>query len=131
MKSRIFSVRRLRWKLAFSYTLVTVVALLVAEMILVSALMAFLISPVIPSLTARYVGDQVAPRLESGLAQTPPDVGSLRREIGSFTRDANDRMRLELGTGGGEGGLDLALGPGDGYLFVVDDERRLLVSSSR
>ncbi|CAA9465978.1 MAG: Two-component system sensor histidine kinase, partial [uncultured Rubrobacteraceae bacterium] len=35
MKSNIFSLRRLRWKLTFSYTLVTVVALLVLELILV------------------------------------------------------------------------------------------------
>ena len=131
MKSRIFALRRLRWKLALSYTLVTVLALLVAELILVAALIAFLISPVIPSLTARYVGDQVAPRLESGLARTPPDVENLRREIDLFTRDANDRMRFEVGTGEDGGGLDLALGPGDGYLFVIDDERRLVVSSRR
>ena len=131
MKSRIFALRRLRWKLAFSYTLVTVLALLVAELILVVALIAFLISPVLPSLAARYVGDQVAPRLEPGLAQTPPDVGSLRREVDLFTRDTSDRMRFELGTGEDGGGLDLALGPDDGYLFVVDDEQRLLVSSRR
>jgi two-component system, NarL family, sensor histidine kinase LiaS len=127
MKSRIFALRRLRWKLAFSYTLVTVLALLVAELILVSVLIAFLISPVIPSLTARYVGDQVAPRLESGLARTPPDVDSLRGEIDSLTRETNVRM----GDGEGGGGMDFTLGPNEGYLLVIDDERRLLVSSGR
>ena len=45
MMGEIFALRRLRWKLALSYTLVTVLALLVAEMILVSVLIAFLISP--------------------------------------------------------------------------------------
>ena len=53
MKRKVFSLRRLRWKLALSYTLVTVLALLVAELILVSVLIAFLISPVLPSLAAR------------------------------------------------------------------------------
>lgn len=125
MKSGIFSLRRLRWKLALSYTLVTVLALLVAEMILVSALIAFLISPVIPSLAARYVGDEVAPRLESGLDQSPPDVESLREEIEPLTRDTNVRMADEEN----EGGMDFTLGPDDGYLLVVDDERRLLLSS--
>jgi NarL family two-component system sensor histidine kinase LiaS len=125
MKSGVFSLRRLRWKLALSYTLVTVLALLVAEMILVSALIAFLISPVIPSLAARYVGDEVAPRLESGLAQSPPDVEDLREEIGPLTRDTNARTA----DGEGMGGLDFTLGKDDGYLLVVDDERRLLVSS--
>jgi NarL family two-component system sensor histidine kinase LiaS len=125
MKRKIFSLRRLRWKLALSYTLVTVLALLVAEMILVSVLIAFLISPVIPSLAARYVGDEVAPRLESGLAQSPPDVGSLREEVAPFTRDTNVQMADD------ENGMDFTLGPDEGYLLVVDEERRLLVSSRR
>jgi NarL family two-component system sensor histidine kinase LiaS len=125
MKRGIFSLRRLRWKLALSYTLVTVLALLVAEMILVSVLIAFLISPVLPSLAARYVGDEVAPRLESGLDQSPPDVESLRQEIDPLTRDTNVRMADEEGGGG----MDFTLGPNDGNLLVVDDERRLLVSS--
>jgi NarL family two-component system sensor histidine kinase LiaS len=124
MKRGVFSLRRLRWKLAFSYTLVTVLALLVAEVILVAALIAFLISPVIPSLAARYVGDEVAPRLESGLSQSPPDVESLREEIGPLTRDTNVRMA-------DGGGMDFTLGPEAGYVLVVDEEGRLLVSSRR
>src|ERR687894_2426069 len=114
MKPGIFSLRRLRWKLALSYTLVTVLALLVAELILVSVLIAFLISPVIPSLAARYVGDEIAPRLEFGLTQSPPDVESLREEIGPLTRETNVRMA-------NEGGPDFTLGPDDGSLLVVDD----------
>jgi NarL family two-component system sensor histidine kinase LiaS len=125
MKPGIFSLRRLRWKLAFSYTLVTVLALLVAELILVSVLIAFLISPVIPSLAARYVGDEIAPRLEFGLIQSPPDVESLREEISPFTRETNVRMA------DGESGMDFTLGAEDGYLLVVDEERQLLVSSRR
>jgi NarL family two-component system sensor histidine kinase LiaS len=125
MKRGIFSLRRLRWKLALSYTLVTVLALLVAEVILVAALIAFLMSPVLPSLTARYVGDEIAPRLESGLGQSPPDVGSLRAEIGPLTRGTNVQMA------DGKSGMDFTLSPEDGYLLVVDDERRLLVSSRR
>ncbi len=125
MRRGIFSLRRLRWKLALSYTLVTVLALLVAELILVSVLIAFLLSPVIPSLAARYVGDEVAPRLESGLARTPPDVESLREEVDQRTRETNVRMA----DGNNEGGMDFTLGPNDGNLLVVDEERRLLVSS--
>jgi NarL family two-component system sensor histidine kinase LiaS len=122
MKRKVFSLRRLRWKLALSYTLVTVLALLVAEILLVSVLIAFLISPVLPSLAARYVGDEVAPHMESGLAQSPPDVGSLREEIGSLTNYTKVRM---------EGGVDFTLGPSEGYLLVVDEKRQLLVSSRR
>src|SRR3712207_8337967 len=108
MKRGIFSLRRLRWKLALSYTLVTVLALLVAELMLVSVLIAFLISPVIPSLAARYVGDEVAPRLEPGLAQSPPDVRSLREAIGPLTNDTNVSMA------GREGGMGFTLGPEEG-----------------
>jgi NarL family two-component system sensor histidine kinase LiaS len=121
----IFALRRLRWKLALSYTLVTVLALLVAELILVAALIAFAISPVLPSLAARYVGDELAPRLEPGLEGNSPDVGSLREQVGLFAGETNVRMVSEQEGGG----LDLSLGPDDGYVFVVDDERRLLVSS--
>jgi two-component system, NarL family, sensor histidine kinase LiaS len=123
----IFALRRLRWKLALSYTLVTVLALLVAELILVAALIAFAISPVLPSLVARYVGDELAPRLEPGLEGNSPDVGSLREQVGSFAEETNVRMVSEQEGGG----LDLSLGPDDGYVFVVDDERRLLVSSGQ
>jgi NarL family two-component system sensor histidine kinase LiaS len=123
----IFALRRLRWKLALSYTLVTVLALLVAELILISALVAFAISPVIPSLAARYVGDEVAPRLEPALEQTPPDAGALRRQVGSLTGETNVEMVPERDGGG----LDFSLAPEDGYVFVVDEDRRLLASSRR
>ena len=125
MNGGIFALRRLRWKLALSYTLVTVLALLVAELILVAALIAFAISPVLPSLAARYVGDEVAPRLEPGLRENPPDVGHLRTEVDSLTGETNVEMVPQREGGG----LDLSLGPEDGYVFVVDEDRMLLVSS--
>jgi two-component system, NarL family, sensor histidine kinase LiaS len=123
----IFALRRLRWKLALSYTLVTVLALLVAELILVSALIAFAISPVIPSLAARYVGDEVAPRLEPALEQTPPDAGALREQVGSLSSETNVEMVPEQDGGG----LDFSLDPEDGNVFVVDEDRRLLASSRK
>ena len=125
MNGGIFALRRLRWKLALSYTLVTVLALLVAELILVAALIAFAISPVLPSLAARYIGDEVAPRLEPGLRENPPDVGDLRTEVDSLTGETNVEMVPQREGGG----LDLSLGPEDGYVFVVDEDRMLLVSS--
>ncbi len=125
MSGEIFALRRLRWKLALSYTLVTVLALLVAELVLLAALIAFAISPVIPSLAARYVGDEVAPRLQVGLAQSPPDTDALREEVGSLSGETNVEMVPERDGGG----VDLSLGPDDGYVFVVDENRRLLASS--
>jgi two-component system, NarL family, sensor histidine kinase LiaS len=121
----IFALRRLRWKLALSYTLVTVLALLVAEFILVAALVAFAASPVIPSLAARYLGDEVAPRLEPALEQSPPDADALRAEVEALTGETNVRMVPERDGGG----MDLSLGPEDGSVLVLDEEGRLLASS--
>jgi two-component system, NarL family, sensor histidine kinase LiaS len=120
MKRGFFSLRRLRWKLTLSYTLVTVVALLMAELLLVAALIALLSSPVLPGLVVQELKETVVPRLEPALSETPPDTDALREEV---------RLLLNEGdTGQGPGSLDLPLGPGDGYLFVVDDEGRLLAS---
>ena len=127
MKGGIFALRRLRWKLALSYTVVTVLALLVAEVILVAAAVAFVLSPVLPSLAARYVGDEVAPRLEPGLDERPPDTTALRGEVGSLTGETYVRSVSEREGGG----LDLSLGPDDGHVFVVDANGRLLVASGQ
>ena len=127
MNGGIFALRRLRWKLALSYTLVTVLALLVAEFILVAALVAFAISPVIPSLAARYVGDEVAPRLEPALEQSPPDTGELREEVSALTGETNVQMVSEREGGG----LDFSLDPEAGYVFVIAEDGRLLASSRR
>jgi two-component system, NarL family, sensor histidine kinase LiaS len=64
--------------------------------------------------------DTVVPRVEPALSETPPDAEALREEL----RQTFD----EGGAGQDTGSLDLTLGPGDGYLFVVDDERRLVAS---
>jgi NarL family two-component system sensor histidine kinase LiaS len=120
MKRGFFSLRRLRWKLTLSYTLVTVVALLMAELLLVAALIALLSSPVLPGFLVQELKETVVPRVEPALSETPPNAETLREEL-----------RQTLGEGGAGpdvGSLDLALGPGDGYLLVVDNERRLLAS---
>ncbi len=126
MKRSIFSLRRLRWKLTFSYTLVTVVALLALELLLVAALIGFLNSPLLPRLIAQQIRDEGAPRLEEPLNQTPPDVEVLREELnwlaeGSDVRGADQAPRQEDGIG-------VRVSPDEGTLFVLDDQRRLLVS---
>ena len=125
MKRGFFSLRRLRWKLTFSYTLVTVVALLALELLVVTAVVAFLSSNLPPTLAAQQIRDGLAPRLEEHLRETPPDVDGLRRELADFTGDAEVR---EDGARR-EDPMSLEVGPGGGSLFVVDDEQRLLVST--
>ena len=126
MKSGIFSLRRLRWKLTFSYTLVTVVALLFLEFLVVTALIAFVRSPALPYFIAQDVRDIVAQQMRPGLSQTPPDVKVLREEMRPFLKDLSVAGTEDLQQ---NGGMDIPLAPDDGYLFVVDENRRLMVTS--
>jgi two-component system, NarL family, sensor histidine kinase LiaS len=123
VKRELFSLRRLRWKLTLSYTLVTVVALLALELLLVSALVAFLRSELLPTLLAQNIRDEFAPRLEEPLRQDPPDVERLRKELTWFAEGSDVRGPERPPSGG-----PLNVTADQGSLFVVDDERRLLVN---
>ena len=113
MKSGIFSLRRLRWKLTLSYTLVTVVALLALELILVSALVAFAYSPALPYLASQWAASNIAPRLEPHLARKQPDVKGLRSSLQKSIGVNNEPV-------GGN--------PAAGHLFVLGPDRKLLVA---
>src|ERR687885_2197086 len=106
MKRGFFSLRRLRWKLTLSYTLVTVVALLMAELLLIAALIAFLSSPFLPGFVVQDLKENVVPRLEPALSETPPDMEALREEMRRFF-DEGDVVQ-------GSVSPNLTLGPGDG-----------------
>ncbi len=131
MKGGIFSLRRLRWKLTLSYTLVTVVALLALELLLIAALVAFANSDLLPRLIVQELKDSVAPELEEPLARNPPDVESMREELTLFA-DASEIRGVDRGPPGpsdGRGGFGLSVRPDEGSLFVLDDERRLVASA--
>ena len=124
MIREIFALRRLRWKLTLSYTLVAAVTLLALELILSGALVAFLKSDLPPRMIAQNLRDEVAPRLEKPMRQNPPDAQAVRRRLDVFARTSGVR------------GVDRPPPPtsfGDyaaygGALFVVDEEQDLLVS---
>jgi signal transduction histidine kinase len=125
MMGEIFALRRLRWKLTLSYTLVAAVTLLALELILASALVAFLNSDLLPRLVVQNFRDEVAPRLERPLNQNPPNAEGIREELVGFADDSGVR------------GADRPPPPptslgnytaDQGALLVVDDRRRLLVS---
>ncbi len=121
MKSGIFSLRRLRWKLTFSYTLVTVVALLALELILASAVVAFLNSELPPRLIVQLLKDDLAPRLEAPLSGKTPDPNDIRAEL----------RKPVVGSDAQGTGITLsgsANDPTTVLLFVVDDKRKLLVA---
>ena len=102
----------------------TVLALLMAELLLVAAFIALLSSPILPGFVVQELKETVVPRVEPALSETPPDTEALREEMRQETWLSFDGGNLEQGAGSS----DPALGPGDGYLFVVDDEQRLLAS---
>src|SRR4029453_16224328 len=84
MIREIFALRRLRWKLTLSYTLVAAVTLLALELILAGALVAFLNSELLPLIVAQNVRDQVAPQLEQPLSQNPPDTRAIQEKVDAF-----------------------------------------------
>lgn len=128
MKRGIFSLRRLRWKLTLSYTLVTVVALLALELLMVAALVAFANSDLLPRLIVQELRDSVAPELEEPLAQTPPDIESLREELTLFADESEIQGADTRPFPPDERDFGVSVRPDEGALFVLDDERRLVVS---
>ncbi|CAN5716408.1 hypothetical protein BH18ACT11_BH18ACT11_13300 [soil metagenome] len=125
MLGEIFALRRLRWKLTLSYTLVAAVTLLALELILAGALVAFLNSDLLPRLVVQSFRDEVAPRLEKPMRQNPPDAEAVREELVGFANSSGvrgaDRPPPDP-TSLGNYTAD------QGALFVVDERRRLLVS---
>ena len=131
MKPGMFSLRRLRWKLTFSYTLVTVLTLLAVELVLVGILAVFLNSDLLSRLAAQEMRDSLVPRLEKPLVQDPPDKKALREELTNFAdlsdvQGANDNVPRSQDPTSFPGSFQLK--PNEGALFVVNRNRKLLVS---
>ena len=126
MKGGIFSLRRLRWKLTLSYTLVAVVTLLAVELLAVSALVVFLNSSLFPTLITQQVRDEFVPSLEKPLDQDPPNVERLREELTLFANGTDVRGADAPSPQGP--GFNFNVTPDEGTLFVVDEKGRLLVT---
>ena len=126
MKGSIFSLRRLRWKLALSYTLVAVVTLLAVELFIASGLTAFLSSDMLPRTVVTVARDNFVPQLEPYLEGETPDVQGLRREL-EFLSESTDAAGPASDPRGPEPyGVEAAIDAG--ALFVVDEDRELLVA---
>lgn len=127
-KRGVSSLRRLQWKLTLSYTLVTVAALLILELILIGVFLVFLNSGALPLMAAQSFRDDLAPRMEPYFSGETTDVEGLREEVLLFAGESGIRG----GDGGfevGEEDANVSFTPDQGYLFVVDDEMRLLASA--
>lgn len=127
MKTSIFSLRRLRWKLTLSYTLVTVAAVVLLELVLLVALAAFVKSGALPALLADQMRQEYTPILAPQLAEEPPNKQAIDKSL----EDMANQSGLE-GVRPPENGLrtdtDWNFSPGEGYIFVVDETRRLVSS---
>jgi two-component system, NarL family, sensor histidine kinase LiaS len=124
MKGGIFSLRRLRWKLALSYTLVAVVTLLAVELFVASGVTAFLSSDLLPRSIVTITRDNFAPQLERHLDENPPDVRGLREEL-DFVSETPPGPAGDVRDHGVSG---VGASVDSGVVFVVDDEGELLVS---
>ncbi len=132
VKTSIFSLRRLRWKLTLTYTLVVVVTLLFIELFVASLATAFLGSDLLPSLIVQQSKDGVAAQLEPHLDQKPPDTDGLRGEVDSLFGLRGSGTQGNSGNPSAErNSVDVDLDPGEGSIFVVDAKRDLLVASPR
>jgi NarL family two-component system sensor histidine kinase LiaS len=91
--------RQLRWKLTFSYTIVTVAALLVLEIALIS-LAVFNISQQAstdPLATLETLETTFVPPTSTYLSKTPPDYQALRNLLSSMNVSDFDREPIRLG----------------------------------
>ena len=71
--------RRLQWRLTLSYTLVTVAALVVVELVVVGLLLLILNSDFLAQEIAGAINDDLVPRESPYLESTPPDEEGLNR----------------------------------------------------
>ena len=92
--------RRLQWKLTFSYMAVTVGATLVVELLLLLALLLFINSGFFVRIVLQGVESDVVPQVRPFLVETPPDMAGLQAYLASLE-------------GGGESGLVIDLEEGE------------------
>jgi signal transduction histidine kinase len=120
--------RTLGWKLTLSYTLVTVAALLVVEIILLLVVLGIIQNPGFWLL--RLAADAMltsAPEAARFLEQTPPDRNGLESWL--MNASVNGFAVNETDTTSEGQFTPAALSEGDGVIFVVDTQRNILVSA--
>ena len=134
MKGPFVSLRRLRWKLTFSYTLVTTLAYVLTWLALVGGIVALIkyADRAFPPMVLRGMTESYAPRLEPALARTPPDAKGLEEELQAITNESEGRepdYDPEKSEDKLSKVLDLLFGEPERFVFVVDEERRVLAVS--
>lgn len=110
---------RLRWQLTLGYTLVTVAAVLVFDVLSVASQVAGAQARMRPPTLAAALARTTAPRLRPALARTPPDAAGLWRALGGIAVGEATQDNADV-TGG--------IGTTEGALLVVDARGRLLAT---
>ena len=114
--------RRLRWRLTFSYTLVTVAALVVVELALLSLLLILLNSEFLSEEFVKTIRDGYVPQASKYLESEPPDIDGLDTWLQA---QVNDSVATN------EGGRRITQGfsinfDQDFQIIVVDEDGNLL-----
>ena len=120
-----YPLRRLRWRLTFSYTMVTVAALLVVEVALLIVLFLFLNSDTITQEVVKTVRDGFVPQAGTFLESTPADIGGLnlwlQTTVDSSVATTSGGRRLTEG---------LSINFDQDYQIVVVDREGKLIAQS-
>jgi signal transduction histidine kinase len=96
----IFSrIRQLRWKLTLSYTLVTVAALLILEIVLMVVMMINVAkeSTIKPESVFNDLETDYSALASAYLSETPPDKGGLRKLLGQYNSSSMDSYPIRVG----------------------------------
>jgi NarL family two-component system sensor histidine kinase LiaS len=122
----LFPFRRLQWRLTFSYTLVTVAALVVAELLLFAALITFVNSNVLLTALVQTFKLSIAPQVRSYLESEPPDLEGLDQWLDTTFAPADSETQ--------QGGLSVSRGlrlsfESDQSILVLDSDRELLAAA--
>ncbi len=126
--------RRLRWKLTFSYTLVTVAAVLALEVVALCALVLLLSSPAIQIDLVQEAAATMAEEVQPFLSATPPDRAGLQfwlqqtvppQTLSSSVPDI--RLDANLETGGRQ--TSLTLGQADRAVILGPSGEALAAST--
>ncbi|HRQ38563.1 MAG TPA: sensor histidine kinase [Chloroflexota bacterium] len=130
--------KRLQWRLTFSYTVVTVAALLVLELLLLLALLVFLRSNFLIDAMSIALYDLYAVEARQYLQTEPPDLAGLNnwmqrtfdgRTPETTAADAGFSVARNLGEPGNGGDWRFSFGEGQ-PVYLLDDEGYLLAQNS-
>jgi two-component system, NarL family, sensor histidine kinase LiaS len=118
--------RRLQWKLTLSYTMVTVAALIVAEVVLFAGVVALANSDFLARTIAQAINEGVTPEARSYLDQEPPDLAGLNQWLtqiaGTVDEAVNDSATA--------GSLRLTDFQQEQRFLVLDNQHRLLAPAA-